>query len=203
MVHATRGKQFTLSGITQDHTKYSYAIAYLNSPQIKEIKDVVTRPPADNKYDAVKRALISRMSVSQEQRTRQLLELEDIGDRKPSQFLRHFRTLAGENVPDALLRSLWLGRLPSQMQMVLATRTEDPLDQVAEQADRIHEMTNKTVVASTTAVSTKGSPDKKSLEAQMQALTKQVATLTTQLSRGRAKEKKTGEEQKPESKPEV
>ncbi|XP_011858411.1 PREDICTED: uncharacterized protein LOC105555969 [Vollenhovia emeryi] len=172
--------QFTLSGITQDHTKYSYAIAYLNSPQIKEIKDVVTRPPADNKYEAVKRALISRMSVSQEQRTRQLLELEDIGDRKPSQFLRHLRTLAGENVLDALLRSLWLGRLPSQMQMVLATRTEDPLNQVAEQADRIHEMTSKTMVASTTAVSTKGSPDKNSLEAQMQALTKQVATLTTQ-----------------------
>ncbi|XP_071581987.1 uncharacterized protein [Temnothorax nylanderi] len=176
--------QFTLSGITQDTTKYSYALSQLDSRQIKEIKDVVTQPPEADKYEAVKKALIQRMSVSQEQRTRQLLELEELGDRKPSQFLRHLRTLAGENVPDSLLRTLWLGRLPTQMQMVLATRTEDPLNNVAEQADRIHEMTSKAVVAAAAAPATK-----ESLEAKIQALTKQVATLTTRLSRDKSRQR--------------
>ncbi|XP_071579653.1 uncharacterized protein [Temnothorax nylanderi] len=176
--------QFTLSGITQDTTKYSYALSQLDSRQIKEIKDVVTQPPEADKYGTVKRALIQRMSVSQEQRTRQLLELEELGDRKPSQFLRHLRTLAGENVPDSLLRTLWLGRLPTQMQMVLATRTEDPLNSVAEQADRIHEMTNKAVVAAAAAPATK-----ESWEAKIQALTKQVTTLTTRLSRDKSRQR--------------
>ncbi|XP_071574490.1 uncharacterized protein [Temnothorax nylanderi] len=150
--------QFTLGGITQDTTKYSYALSQLDSRQIKEIKD--------------------------EQRTRQLLELEELGDRKPSQFLRHLRTLAGENVPDSLLRTLWLGRLPTQMQMVLATRTQDPLNNVAEQADCIHEMTSKAVVAAAAAPATK-----ESLEAKIQALTKQVATLTTRLSRDKSRQR--------------
>ncbi|XP_011883827.1 PREDICTED: uncharacterized protein LOC105570977 [Vollenhovia emeryi] len=143
--------QFTISGITQDSTKYSYALSQLNSNQIKEIKD--------------------------------LLELEELGDRKPSQFLRHLRTLAGNNVPDSLLRTLWLGRLPQQAQMILATRTDDCLNDVAVQADRIHEMTNKAVASTSTPAAT-------SLEAKVEALTKQVASLTTHLSRDKKRDKK-------------
>ena len=176
--------QFTLSGITQDATKYSYVLSQLDSRQIKEVKDTITQAPEADKFGTIKRALIQRMSVSQEQRTRQFLDQEEIGDRKPSQFLRHLRTLAGDNIPDSLLRTLWLGRLPNQMQLILATRTEDRLNDVAEQADRIHEMTSKVMVAATDTPKKKGA-----LEAQIQALTKQVATLTTQLSRGRTKEK--------------
>lgn len=169
--------QFTISGITQDSTKYFYALSQLESRHVREIKDVITQPPENNKYEMVKKTLIQRVSISQEQRTRQLLELEELGDHKPSQFLRHLRTLAGEAIPDALLRTLWLGRLPTQMQLILATRTEDHLNSVAEQADRIHEMSNKTPVVAAAS----SSPE--SLETQMVALTKKVATLTTRLAR--------------------
>ncbi|XP_025263681.1 uncharacterized protein LOC112637690 [Camponotus floridanus] len=179
--------QFILSGITQDSTKYSYVLSQLDSRQIKEVKDIITQTPEADKYETIKRALIQRMSISQEQRIRQLLELEEIGDRKPSQFLRHLRTLAGENVPDSLLRTLWLGRLPNQMQMILATCTEDRLNEVAEQADRIHEMSSRAVVAVTDAPKPRKSNP--TLEKQIQALAKQVATLTTRLARGRAKER--------------
>ncbi|XP_070155853.1 uncharacterized protein [Polyergus mexicanus] len=106
--------QFILSGITQDTTQCSYVLSQLDSRQIREVKDIITHPPEANKYVVIKRALVQRLSVSQEQRIRQLLELEEIGDRKPSQFLRHLRTLAADNVPDSLLRTLLLGRLPRQ-----------------------------------------------------------------------------------------
>ncbi|XP_070162446.1 uncharacterized protein [Polyergus mexicanus] len=175
--------QFVLSGITQDTTKYSYVLSQLDSRQIKEVKDIITQPPDANKYEAIKRALIQRLSVSQEQRTRQLLELEEIGDRKPSQFLRHLRTLAANNVPDSLLRTLWLGRLPPQMQMILATRAEDHLNDVAEQADRIHEMASRGVVATTTA-------PRETLEAQILALARKVSTLSTHFSRSRSRERR-------------
>jgi len=70
------------------------------------------------------------------------------------------------------------------MQVILATRTEDRLNEVAEQADRIHEMSSRAIVAVTNAPKEKGT-----LEMQIQALTKQVAILATHLARGRTKEK--------------
>lgn len=124
--------QFLLNGITQESIKYVYALSQLELRQIKEVKDIITLPPEANKYEAIKNALIQRLPVFQEQRTRQLLELEEIEDRRPSQFLRHLQTLAANNVPDSLLRTLWLGKLPTQMQMILATRTEDRLNNIAE-----------------------------------------------------------------------
>ena len=137
--------QFVLGGITQDSTKYAYVLSQLEAKYAKEVKDVVANPPAREKYAALKGALIQRLAASQVQRIRRLLEHEELGDRKPSQFLRHLQTLAGATVPDELIRTLWLGRLPSQMQVILATRTEDRLSEVADQADRIHEVTSTTV----------------------------------------------------------
>lgn len=168
--------QFTLGRITQDWTKYSYVLAHIDTKYAREVRDIVTQPPAEGKYEALKRALIQRLSDTQEQRIRQLLEQEELGDRKSSQFLRHLGTLAGANIPEHLLRTLWLGRLPSQMQVILATRIEDRLEDVAEHiADRIAEVISRTVVAAATATTITTSS---SLEEQIKTLTQQVAKLT-------------------------
>lgn len=88
------------------------------------------------------------MSVSQEQQIRQLLEYEEIGDHKSLQFLRHLRALATA-IPKQLLRTLLMGRVPTQIKAILATRSVDNLEEVAEQADKIHEIINRvTTVAS-------------------------------------------------------
>lgn len=179
--------QFQISGITQEPTKYAYALSQLDTKYALEIKDVITNPDIDNRYTEMKRCLIQRLATSQEQRTKQLLEHEELGDRKPSQFLRHLKTLAGAAVPDSLIRTLWLGRLPAQTQVILATRKDDILEDVAEQADRIHEVNYRAVVAATSdqskASTSKG--NKTSLESQIEALTKQVAALTARFQKGR------------------
>lgn len=175
--------QFSLYGIIEDEAKYAYTLSRIEAKQAREIKDVITHPPTQNKYETIKKALIRRLTDSQEQRIRQLLEREELGDRKPSQFLRHLSTLASSTVPSDLLRTLWLGRLPQHMQTILATRTHDKLAEVAEQADRIHEInSNKTLVLATTAqtVQTAG---RSTWEEQMETLSKQVATLTTQMTK--------------------
>ncbi|XP_029670907.1 uncharacterized protein LOC115240076 [Formica exsecta] len=154
--------------------------------QAREVKDIITRPPAHQKYETIKRALIQRLAVSHEQRIRQLLEHEELGDRKPSQFLRHLSTLAGTTVPDDLLRTLWLGRLPTQMQAILATRTQDKLEDVAEQADRIYEVGSRSLVLTTTAPQQATAP---AWETQIEALRQQVAAFTTNLARSMPKEK--------------
>ena len=181
-------EQFVLGGITQDATKYAYVLSQLEAKYAKKVKDIVANPPARKKHLALKEALIQRLAALQVQRIKQLLEHEELGDRKPSQFLRHLQTLAGATVPDELLRTLWLGRLPTHMQVILATRTEDRLSEVAVQTDRIHEVTG-TTVTTVAAASTEKNEAPKSLKAQVRELTEQVAMLTTNLTKWKKQER--------------
>jgi len=178
--------QFALVGITQDATKYAYVLANIETRHAKEVKDLITSPPADNKYEALKKAFIQRLSASQEQQIRQLLEHEEMGDRRPSQFLRHLQSLARTAIPEQLLRTLWMGRLPSQLQAILASRTMDNLEEVAEQADKIHEVTCRAVAVA----SVQPASSTTTLEQQVVQLAKQVASLNSRLSRELDKSKK-------------
>jgi len=180
--------QFTLGGIVQDGTKYAYVLSHVETKHAKEVKDLITKPPEKDKYECIKKALIQRLSVSQEQQIRQLLEHEEMGDRRPSQFLRHLQSLAHTAIPEQLLRTLWIGRLPSQLQAILATRSMDNLDDVAEQADRIYEVTCRAVAVASVQPTTAS----KTLEQQVKELTKQVATLEGRLSRSTKREEKRG-----------
>lgn len=139
--------QFALSNITVDATKFYYVISNLDVKYVCEVKDVITNPPEDKKYEKIKSELISRLSASREQRVRQLLSHEELGDRKPSQFLRHLRNLAGSDVPDDFIRSLWTSRLPSHIQAIVAAQIDLPLDSLAQVVDKIYEIALQPSVA--------------------------------------------------------
>ena len=132
--------QFVLSNITSDTTKFYHLISALDYKSCVEVEDVIENPPAIDKYETLKKQLIARLSASKENRVRQLLSHEELGERKPSQFLRHLRSLAGPEIPDDFLRALWSSRLPSYIQAIIATQTHSDLDVVAELADKIHEV---------------------------------------------------------------
>ena len=134
--------QFTIAGVTRDSTKFSHVIANLEPKyiEIEEIEDIIENPPAKGQYDAVKAGLIKRLSDSSNIRIRKLLESEEIGDRTPSQFLSHLKTLAGSGLNEDFLSNLFLNRLPVSTQHVLAPVTGKSLTTMAEMADRIHEI---------------------------------------------------------------
>jgi len=73
----------------------------------------------------------SRASVTvvhlTERRVRQLLSHEEMGDRKPSQFLQHLKSLAPD-VPDDFQRKIWAKRLPPHFQATPVGQTEGSLD---------------------------------------------------------------------------
>lgn len=105
--------QFILAGIVAESTKYNYIIGQLDQRTAIEVEDLIINSPVEDPYTKLKNALIQRLSVSQEKRVRQLLSDEELGDRKPSQFLRHLRSLAGTAFSDDdIVRQLWLRRLP-------------------------------------------------------------------------------------------
>ncbi|XP_063898328.1 uncharacterized protein LOC135119011 [Helicoverpa armigera] len=130
--------QFLLAGITTDITKYSYILSQIDTKIVGEIEHIFINPPAEGKYEKLKEALMKRFSISEEQRLRQLLSDEELGDRKPSQFLRHLRSIAGKTLSDDnILRQL--RRLPQHAQSILATQADLTLDKVADIADKIME----------------------------------------------------------------
>jgi hypothetical protein len=170
--------QFTLAGITCDSTKFGYVVNQLEDRYAIEVEDVIRNPPAARKYEAIKAELINRLTSSKEQRIRQLLEHEEIGDRKPSAFLRHLRTLAGESVSDDFLKTLWRNRLPSTMQAILTSQDASSLEDLSRLADKLNEVTPRAHVASASFTSAFEASHQKLLE-RVEELSRQVAALST------------------------
>jgi hypothetical protein len=165
--------QFELSAITRQRTKFNYVVSQLNQQQAAEVEDIITSPPDQDPYDRLKAELVRRLSTSREQRVRQLLSHEEMGDRKPSQFLQHLKGLAPD-VPDDFLRTIWASRLPPHVQAILAGQTEGSLDSASHLADRICEVTP----LPTTASVSRSTPDSTAgLLERIEELTRQVASL--------------------------
>jgi hypothetical protein len=102
--------QFFLAGINCELTKFCYVISQLDHRSVSEVKDIIISPPEREPYTMLRTEFVSRLSPSREHRVRQFLSLE-MGNRKPSQFLRHLRNLVPD-VPDHFLRTIWSSRLP-------------------------------------------------------------------------------------------
>jgi hypothetical protein len=111
--------QFTLAGISSERIKFCHVISQLDHRYAMEVEDIITSPPERDPYTTLRTELVRRLSPSREQRIRHLLTLEEMGDLKPSQFLRHLRSLASD-VPDDFLRSIWSSRQPPNVQAILA-----------------------------------------------------------------------------------
>jgi hypothetical protein len=129
---------FANANIALDQTKYNYAITALDPATLQEIRDILVNPPAENRYDYLKAEVTRRLTPSTDRRVRRLLDVEEMGDRTPSAFLRHLRTLGG-TVPEDILRTLWMARLPQTAQSVIAAQVGAPLDSLASMADAVVE----------------------------------------------------------------
>ena len=102
-----------------------------------------------------------------------------MGNRKPSQFLRHLRSLAPE-VPTEFLRTVWASHLPSHVQAILAGQTDSNFEAVAQLADKICEVTTPTTTASVSSMV----PDNvTTLMDKIDELSRKVTALQTQYSR--------------------
>lgn len=132
---------------------FNNVITNLDIQHAKSVKDIIVNPPSVNRYDKIKKELIRRLSASHELKIKQLLTHEELGDRKPSQFLRHLQDLAGPSVPADFIRTIWSNRLPNNIQTVLASQPTHSLEQLADLADRIQEIAPSHTVASTSATS--------------------------------------------------
>ena len=175
--------QFSFRNVVQQRTRFDYVIAALVPEVATEVRDLILNPPADQPYDRLKEALIQRTEASEQRRLQQLLTAEELGDRKPSQLLRRMQQLLGDSGPaldSAIIRQLFLQRLPPSVSMVLASISATlSVTQLAEMADRILEVANPPTIA---PVSTPATSDIKQLT---DNLTRLISALDTSISRSR------------------
>ena len=167
--------QFNQAKISSSKTKFDHVISILPPEVISEVRDiVVSAPSSEDPYTALKDALIHRIAATERERLKQLVSGEEIGDRKPSQLLRQMQQLLGSKVSSfdkSLFRELFLQKLPTRMQGVLAIMGEDvPVEKLAEAADRMADVE---------------SPSFSSIQA-IASLQEQISALTLEINELRA-----------------
>lgn len=166
--------QFFINKITQETTKFHFAVAHLDTECTKEVEDLIIAPPDTNPYMTLKKTIIARFSDSFEEKVRRLLEREQLGDRRPSSFFRHLKSLAGPSFPDDLLRSIWSSRLPRQLQIILAAQKLNTSSELADLADQLIELTDR----SPEVCKVSAEPTLASMQRQIEELTRTVAALS-------------------------
>lgn len=179
--------EFAKRHISSQQTKYYHLITSLPPNVMAEVRDIVVNPPASAPYDSLKEHLIRRLSEPRQQRLRQLLSTEELGDHTPTQFLRRMYQLLGDDssaLDESILRELFLQRLPSTVRMILSASPSVPLRELSELADRIMEaappLVSAVPVASTQpSASLPPSPPAPDCSATYSALRDEVRQLTS------------------------
>lgn len=102
-----------------------------------------------------------------------------MGELKPSSLLREMRNLAGASITPDLLKTLFLQRLPLNIQAILSISSEG-IDSLANMADKIYETTSS---RNNEIASTSRAP---CLQTQIAELSRQIAEMKSSFSsRGR------------------
>ena len=77
-----------------------------------------------------------------EEKDQELLNLNGLGDKKPSELLQHMKNLNAD--PNTLFKALFLTQLPPDVRRILATSSKTDIDELATEADRITEVARLT-----------------------------------------------------------
>ncbi|KAF7234117.1 hypothetical protein EG68_12470 [Paragonimus skrjabini miyazakii] len=89
---------------------YSYMVQPILIEMAEDVSDLIEKMPEDQPYGRLEDALVSRLSASEQRKLSQLSSEIQLGDRKPSQPLRHMKQLLGggktDDTLDAKLRKV-------------------------------------------------------------------------------------------------
>ncbi|GIY83921.1 uncharacterized protein CDAR_175861 [Caerostris darwini] len=177
---ATCTTRYSTSHITTEVTTEVSAVVLiqvsaLQPEELAVVSDIILKPPADVPFTALKKRLCAQYSDSETQRLRDLISAMQLSDRRPSRLLE-MRSKAGARIKDDLLKSLFLQRLPTNVQQILAISN----DNLAEMADGIMSTSSAPVINTVAA-----SADQPGLRTMLYEITSLLEARTRDQSRGR------------------
>ena len=103
--------QFVIRKITADDTKYYHVLSALDQDTATRLLDLISLPPPENKYQALKDRLVDTFGLSKRERASLLLHTRPLGDSKPSVLMDEMLALLGDHPPCMLFEQLFLERL--------------------------------------------------------------------------------------------
>jgi len=133
--------KFRIYNITSSTTKFDLTLDTLPAEVCSNISDSLSGIDefADDAYDQLKTLLITRYTKDRWTRAFELLNLPDLGDRKPSDLMRQMlNLLPADDRPGTTFMAMFLLRLPSDMRAHLIAQDFKNCTLMAECADRLH-----------------------------------------------------------------
>jgi hypothetical protein len=156
------------------------------------VEDIITSPPEQGLYSKLRTELLKRLSLSREQHTHWILTLEEMDDCKLSQFLRHLKSLITDQ-PAYFLRTIWISRLPTNLQATLACHPKVELDAMTDCADCIIETVPPPTLTSI------GQPKDNELLRRIEELSRRVAALSAERDRPLSRDRRSSSRDRPSS----
>lgn len=118
-------------------------IAQLGKAELEQVCDIIYDPPEDDTafYNALKNRLINVYEESDERKLEKVLNEAELGDRTPSQLLRHMKMLSRGKLSEPVLRHIWKKALPATVRSAIAVREnlekDAKLEDLAKLADNV------------------------------------------------------------------
>ncbi|XP_036322017.1 uncharacterized protein LOC118736018 [Rhagoletis pomonella] len=182
-----------IAQIRSDISQYRYVLVHLDETTLPFVADIITSPPVDGKFLALKTRLLNTFEESGESKLRRLLHNTEFTDGKPSHYLLRLKSLAAGMVTENILRTIFLEQMPQNVRSILAVNDTSGLDHLAVQADKIFEVQNRIMFVSAKTVNdaVTGTESPKTPSFGMDELSAQLQALTTAVNKNnndRAKE---------------
>lgn len=176
--------QFTINKISTEETKFNYLVSQLEPKYVENVWDIV-KSEHTNKYSLAKDRMLAIFKESEDKRIKRLVIGIELGDLKPSQLLRKMQALAGVDISDKVLRTMWLEKLPDFIKGILIV-SDEALEKLAVMADKILEMNPRSELyaASRSSINVKEQKSKDAVTMgdvlnKISALEQQIAALST------------------------
>lgn len=131
--------QFQSNGVKKDISKFNLVVGHLEAKVLQQVSQAIINPPEDGKYQNLKRCIMDCFAESEHSQAKKLLSEMELGDKRPSQLLNIMKTYAGNKMSDDFLKTLWMQRMPTQVQQIISTIQGDTQN-LATVADKIMEV---------------------------------------------------------------
>ena len=113
-------------------------MAALDSDTILSVHHLVTSPPEDEPYTALKEGLLHNHQLTDYQRIEKLFAVETLGSRKPTQLLSQMMELCPEGEQQSkFFVFLFLHRLPGWLRILLGDDDHQDVHALAVKADKL------------------------------------------------------------------
>jgi len=106
--------------ITGDETRFRYTIVNFDQSTLPFVSDILTSPPAQERYETLKARLITSFGETTKSKLRHLLRGQEFTDEKPSNMLQRLRNLAQRQCNDSVLGTIFMKHLPENVRTIFA-----------------------------------------------------------------------------------